>query len=272
MLKPSCETPSFATSLMEADLAANPHDAPTAPTAPQPDVQALKAILNSCNVPDPLCQALLSTGVESITDFAFAYNTQADLDSFCRVDSLWAELDITEPQHSPAMARLRMALHRCKSIAMQEAPAPSALAQAPTAQSPQNVWAEHAPPRLSTEVVNQLVQTFKLNYPGEHLDRNTMPSIRLLSLVHKWFQPGGTITWVPWQLRLSTAQYEDIMHSKSSKMLRAEARHSSSVPRCSMKRLKRPWKTCASAPPGLPESKPCTATPLQSATGPISAG
>ena len=50
--------------------------------------------------------------------------------------------------------------------------------------------AEHAPPRLDSAVITQLVVDFKANYPGEYLDGDAMPSVRLLSLVHKWFTPG----------------------------------------------------------------------------------
>ena len=76
-----------------------------------------------------------------------------------------------------------------------------------------NVWAEHAPPRLDADAVQRMQSTFKANYPGEHLDNDCMPSIRLLSIVHLWFAPRGTIKWVPWQLRMSQRQYQDIMEA-----------------------------------------------------------
>ena len=51
-------------------------------------------------------------------------------------------------------------------------------------------WAEHLPPKLTSERVSSLVETFKSNYPGELLDADTTPSIRLLSLVHEGLKPG----------------------------------------------------------------------------------
>ena len=86
-----------------------------------------------------------------------------------------------------------------------------------------NVWAEHAPPRLDASTVTHLQASFRSNYPGEHLDSDCMPSIRLLSLVHMWFKPGGTIKWVPWQKRLSSKQYQDIIEARTSRTLRTEA-------------------------------------------------
>ena len=50
-----------------------------------------------------------------------------------------------------------------------------------------------------------------------------MPSIRLLSLVQHSLKPGEKIRWIPWQFRLSSKQYTEIMEAKSSKPMRTEA-------------------------------------------------
>ena len=50
-----------------------------------------------------------------------------------------------------------------------------------------------------------------------------MPSIRLLSLVQHSLKPGEKIPWIPWQFRLSSKQYTEIMEAKSSKPMRTEA-------------------------------------------------
>ncbi|OLP75956.1 hypothetical protein AK812_SmicGene44177 [Symbiodinium microadriaticum] len=187
---------------------------------------ALEELLASLQVPDPLCTALYGTGIQCIPDFAFAYNGVADLSHFCDASAyaqLWQDLGIDEPEHSPAMARLRRAWHMCKSLA-QAAEAPASPADTSTVpQLPLNSWAEHAPPRLDAATIAQLTKDFQTNYPGEHLDGDAMPSVRLLSIVHKWFSPGGSIAWIPWQLRLSQKQYQEIIESKSTKTLRAEA-------------------------------------------------
>ena len=82
---------------------------------------------------------------------------------------------------------------------------------------------ENLPPKLSSEAVQDLVSDFKLNYPGELLDDDTMPSIRLLSLVQHSLKPGEKLRWIPWQFRLSAKQYQEIMEAKSSKPMRTEA-------------------------------------------------
>ena len=75
-------------------------------------------------------------------------------------------------------------------------------------------------PKLTTETVDSLVSTFKQNYPGELLDQDSMPSIRLLSLVHEGLKT--RLKWIPWQYRLSQKQYQEILEAKTSRAFRSE--------------------------------------------------
>ena len=61
-------------------------------------------------------QALLDTGIASISDFAYAYIYAQDLSDFVSKlpSSLWKQLRVTDPDHSPTVARLRRALDMCK--------------------------------------------------------------------------------------------------------------------------------------------------------------
>ena len=129
------------------------------------------------------------------------------------------------------MARMRRALTKAQALARVQDELPAYAQQAPQVPVPAdsqqsvraNVWAEHAPPRLDASTVAQLQASFRSNYPGEHLDADCTPSIRLLSLVRMWFKPGGTIKWFPWQMRLSSKQYQDIIEARTSRTLRTEA-------------------------------------------------
>ena len=117
---------------------------------------ALSDLLASMQVPPDLCRALESTGIESVPDFAFAYNSTADLDVFLsdKYDELWLGLGITDPAHSPAMARLRRALKRAQNLTeLADSPA-TASSSTPTAPASLNAWAEHAPPRLDASMLN----------------------------------------------------------------------------------------------------------------------
>ena len=101
-------------------------------------------------------------------------------------------MGVTDPEHSIPAARIRRAFVMVKASASQES-----LALTPTASgshagqvlpgpqaSPAIAWAEHLPPKLSPEVVQDLVDKFQKNYPGELLGPDSMPSIRLLSMVY----------------------------------------------------------------------------------------
>ena len=179
-----------------------------------------------------LQQAFTSTGIASIADFAYAYHDVEDLNSFVgkETQEFWESIQLADPEHSPAVARLRRALDRCKQQACGPAPQPPPQSSAPALSSPaSNVWAEHAPPRLDAEAVQRMQNTFRSNYLGERLDADAMPSIRLLSLVHQWFTPKGAIKWVPWQLRVSQNQYQDIIEARAARTLRTEAQLVSSA-------------------------------------------
>ena len=190
-------------------------------------VEGLNALLSHVQVPELLQKALRDTGLGSISDFAYAYLDPTDLSDFVSKQSpdLWQQLQVVDPEHSPAVARLRRALDMSQNItrAQDACPAPATPAPSPSTAVATNVWAEHAPPRLDTEAVQRMQASFKPNYPGEHLDSDSMPSIRLLSLVHQWFTPKGAIKWIPWQLRMSHKQYQDIIEARAARTLRTEA-------------------------------------------------
>ena len=71
-----------------------------------------------------------------------------------------------------------------------------------------------------------MAEVFLSRYSGEHLDPDSMPSIRLLSIVHQWCKQGtakGSVKWVPWQLRMSQRTYQEIMEARTARTLRTEA-------------------------------------------------
>ena len=189
--------------------------------------EGLISLMQTLQVPVPLQDALINSGIACVADFAYAYSDASDLNSFVakQPDALWEGMQISDPEHSPAVARLRRTLDRCKahSSTLEASPAPAPAPPQASTPAASNVWAEHAPPRLDSEAVQRTQASFRANYPGEHLDADGMPSIRLLSLVHQWFTPKGVIKWVPWQLRMSQKQYQDIIEARTTRTLRTEA-------------------------------------------------
>ena len=172
----------------------------------------LQQLFQELQLPECFVEALQTSNIASVADFAYAYPSTADLSVFAeaRAQEFWRALQVTDPEHSMHMARVRRALTRAQALTkVQDVRA--------------NVWAEHAPPRLDASAVTQLQASFRANYPGEHLDSDCMPSIRLLSLVHMVPVRGSHKIWVPWQMRLSSKQCQDIIEARATRTLRTEA-------------------------------------------------
>ena len=87
------------------------------------------------------------------------------------------------------------------------------LTKAPPASPQQSAWLEHVPPKLTQERIDELIDQFKKNYPGEILTSDTTPSVRLLSMVHEGLKT--RLGWIPWQYRLSAKQYQEIHEAKA---------------------------------------------------------
>ena len=193
----------------------------------------LARFLKDNAVHEVLTQALALKGLEMVEDLAYAYPDLASLDSLLSSlsDDDMSEMGAADALHGVQAARLRRALRAAHGLSHQAhqpppTPAPETLPSVPAALLPQaspTSWMENLPPKLSSEAVQDLVSDFKLNYPGELLDDDTMPSIRLLSLVQHSLKPGEKLRWIPWQFRLSAKQYQEIMEAKSSKPMRTEA-------------------------------------------------
>ena len=98
---------------------------------------------------------------------------------------------------SVEIARLRRALDMChKKAQLSDAGTaqPEGGQSSASGHAPQpSQWMEHLPPRPTQEAVQDMIDKFKSNYPGELLDQDSMPSIHLLSLVHHSLKPGEKI-------------------------------------------------------------------------------
>ena len=196
----------------------------------------LHRILHELHLPQAFEDALHEQGIKCIADFSYAYASTSDLDSFAnnRGDDFWTQLGVSDPLHCMHMARLRRALVQAQIRTKQyeaemarTASPPSPAGTAPAASSnapPSDSWAEHAPQRIDNDTVARMVAEFKESYPGELLDSNSMPSIRLLSLVNAWFSTAKPrIKYVPWQFRMSQRQYTEIVEARAYRVVRTGA-------------------------------------------------
>ncbi|CAE7837445.1 unnamed protein product, partial [Symbiodinium necroappetens] len=213
-----------------------PGDAPHSAHNELNNEEGLQRILRELCVPPAMHQALRAQGICCIADFAYAYNSTADLDNFAasKDEEFWTALQVTEqPLHSMPMARLRRALVqaqiRVKAYEAErhrtEEPAPQSSAPSSSTAPPTDSWVEHAPQRLDNDTVAKLTAEFKEAYPGELLDSASTPSIRLLSMVYAWFKDPAQprIKYIPLQFRMSQRQYTEIIEAKAHRIVRTEA-------------------------------------------------
>lgn len=137
-------------------------------------------------------------------------------------DMLGELYDITT---SVQRSALRLVWNRCQSSSLPSSVAtPSQGPLASETASAPSSWSETFPPKLTGQVVSELKQKFKKNYPAEILLPETTPSLRLLSLVHHQ-KTKQEYKWVPWKYRLSQAKADELSAAKPNRMAKSEGLH-----------------------------------------------
>ena len=87
--------------------------------------------------------------------------------------------------------------------------------------TPEGSWHETFAPKLIPELIKRMKDDFKRFYPSEILNQDTMPSVRLLSLIYDQISKKNWM-WVPWKYRLSQAKSEEIKSQRVSKLPKIE--------------------------------------------------
>ena len=138
-------------------------------------------------------------------------------------DELPEILGSSHPIATPLQrSAITLAWHRC-SQTMDQSKDPAPAVPPPTAEPAASAssWSETFPPKLTSEVVLAMRQKFKQHYPAEILLPETMPSLRLLSLMHHQ-KTKKEYRWVPWKFRISQAKSDELTGNKSSRLAKVE--------------------------------------------------
>ena len=167
----------------------------------------------------------------TISDLVFAFVASNDGESLLQKipSATWSKLGIDatlEDSSTTVVAgKLRRLLAQCRLVVQHSTSTqPEAGVQStPATPLTQPMWNELAPPRLTPEAVTHLMDQFTTNYPGELLTADSTPSIRLLSVVHHTLKPGQSLKYIPWQIRMSQKQYQEMTEAKTHKAIRSEA-------------------------------------------------
>ena len=129
------------------------------------DRDRLQDVLTEARVPEGLRDLVLARGFDCPSDFAFAFPNIADLQPFIlSARDFWTANNIEDPESSVAAARLRKALAECHRLSLRsEPPEPAASSGSPCMQPNQLAsWAEHLPPKLTSERVSSLIEALAL--------------------------------------------------------------------------------------------------------------
>ena len=145
-------------------------------------------------------------------------NVAADATSLDRF--LASLVENVGPDQFVVEARVRMLWKECASQhgTLASAPSEGAASQA----SKPDSWADPYPAKLSSSMMREFRESFLASYPSEILNPESMPSARLMALVHKGVSERN-LKFPLWKHRLSASQEQAHQVSRPSKVPRLES-------------------------------------------------
>jgi len=178
--------------------------------------KTLEDAMSACGVDPSIASQLIQMGW-TVQPFACAALDMQEL------DKLWPEIFPEEELGLLQKASLRAAFKMCQEITQPSVamPAPASAPSASDALSSAGTWAESFPPKLDAALIEQMKSKFLTSYPSELVNHDTMPSTRLLSLIHHQLAKKQW-AWVPWKYRLTLAKAEEVTAQRQSKMPKLE--------------------------------------------------
>ena len=190
------------------------------------DGEDLESVCSNNGIPANLFSTIVTTGW-SVSTIAMGFSDASEFDQ----ETTLRDLGITEDISRLERASLKVMWAQCKQIfqanqtkSQSSAPgeeAPNAATPAQSSSVPDGGWNEAFPPKLSQSVVVEMKKKFQKNYPSEILSSDSLPSNRLLALVHQTVSKNSW-RWVPWKHRMTLAREEDWQLSRNAKYPKIE--------------------------------------------------
>ena len=190
------------------------------------DGEDLESICSNIGIPAHIFSTIVTTGWSTST-IAMGFSDASEFDQ----EATLRGLGITEEISQLERAALKVMWTQCKQVfkpsqASSSSPHPAAESPAVTsanaaASNSEGSWNEAFPPKLSQSVVLEMKKKFQKNYPSEILSSDSLPSNRLLALVHQTVSKGSW-RWVPWKHRTTLAREEDWQLSRNAKYPKIE--------------------------------------------------
>ncbi len=176
------------------------------------DGDDLESICSNNGIPANLFSAIVTTGW-SVSTIAMGFSDASEFDQ----EATLRDLGITEDISRLERAALKVVWAQCKQIFnASQAPSTSSAPTTLPSSHPEGGWNEAFPPKLSQSVVLEMKKKFQKHYPSEILSSDSLPSNRLLALVHQTVSKGSW-RWVPWKHRMTLSREEDWQLSRNAK-------------------------------------------------------
>ena len=165
-----------------------------------------------CGVNTTISNALLADGW-SLTTWASCASSLEAFDTL--LPNLVDREDLPLIQQAALRAAFKQVFGSSPSAAASSGPT------VPESGSVESSWTDSFAPKLDPQTIKDLKGKFIKHYPSELLNSETMPSTRLLSLVHHQLVKKQW-TWVPWRFRMSVTRAEEVTSQRASKIPRVE--------------------------------------------------
>ena len=182
-----------------------------------PSVRGMSASLEDlfaqCGVNTSISYTLLTDGW-TLTTWA---SCASSLEAF---DVLLPNLCEQENMPLLQQAALRAAFKQA-AFGNSSSASPSSGPKLPDSGTSESSWTDTFAPKLDPQTIKDLKSKFIRHYPSELLNSETMPSTRLLSLVHHQLVKKQWV-WVPWRFRMSVSRAEEVTSQRASKVPRIE--------------------------------------------------
>ena len=179
--------------------------------------------LSDYGVPPAASASIVSSGWD-VEKFALGFKSESEFDD----PDVLTELGVEEEFSRLHRAALKQAWNRCiqhckTEMADTKEPSPKNSTAAPSGMTMDTIegsWSEAFAPKLGGPMIAAM-KKFIQSYPAEPLTAETMPSQRLLALVHQSISKSHW-KWIPWKYRMSLHKEEELQSTRSSKVPKLE--------------------------------------------------
>ena len=184
----------------------------------------LASIFSDCGVPPAASASIVSSGWD-VEKFALGFKTETDFDDTEVLTELGVEEDFSRLHRAALKHAWNRCIQHCKSEwADKSEPSPKASSGSAggiAMDTSEGSWSEAFAPKLGGPIIAAMKKKFTKSYPAEPLTHETMPSQRLLALVHQSIAKSHW-KWIPWKYRTSLHKEEELQSTRSSKVPKLE--------------------------------------------------